>query len=104
MNFAEQLKAESDLAVVKFADEFSETIKPKLEQSAKEGYGAYKFKVEQLKDSEKEKLHLYTSPVLVDRLNKNLDGVSVEYKKEFVENLLFKGRGWHEHYLIFRWR
>lgn len=103
MNFAQQLKAESDLAVVKFADEFSETIKPKLEASAKEGYSAYRYKVDQQNENEKGKLHLYTSPVLVDRLNKNLNGVTVEYEKTFVENLLFKGRGWNEHYLIFRW-
>lgn len=103
MNFAEQLKAESDQAVVKFADEFTETIKSRLEESAKEGYSAFRYKVDKNKESEKEKLHLYISPVLVDRLNKNLDGVSVEYEKEFVENLLFKGRGWYEHYLVFRW-
>lgn len=103
MNFAEQLKAESDLATIKFADEFSETIKPKLADAAKEGYSAYRYKINQLTESEKEKLHLYTSPVLVDRLNKKLDGVLVEHEKVFVENLLFKGRGLHEHYLVFRW-
>lgn len=103
MNFAEQLNAKKKLRVIAFADEFLETIRPKLINSAEKGYSAYRYTVDTNLDSEKEKLQLYSDSLFVDHLNKNLDGVTVVYEKEFVENLLLKGFGFYKHHLVFSW-
>ncbi|MBS4172103.1 hypothetical protein [Bacillus sp. FJAT-49736] len=103
MNFAEQLNAKKNWKVIDFANELLETIKPKLINSAEKGYTGYKYTIDTNNPYEKEKLQLYSDPLFVEHLNKNLDGVKVRYEKEFVENLFFKGYGWYKHYLIFNW-
>lgn len=104
MNFAEQLNAKKSLKVIELAKEFLETIKPRLINSSEKGYSAFKYTIDTDIESEKEKLHLYTDPLFVEHLNKNLDGVKVSYEKEFKENLLFKGFGWYKHHIIFSWK
>lgn len=101
MNFAEQLEAKKNLKVIEFAEEFLKTIKPRLIESADEGYSAFRFNIDLNNPTEKEKSHLYTSSVFIEHLNKHLDGVEVRYEKEFVQGLL--GYGWYKHYLIFEW-
>lgn len=53
--------------------------------------------------TKKDKLHFYSSPLFVEHLNKNLDGVKVCFEEHFKESIFFKGRGWYKHYLIFNW-
>jgi hypothetical protein len=103
MNFAEQLKAKKDLKAIELANEFLEEIKPKLITSAEKGYSAFEYTIDTAMESEKEKLQIYSNTVFIEHLNKNLDGVKAVYKREFTENILFKGYGWFKHYLIFTW-
>ncbi|MFG3613115.1 hypothetical protein [Rummeliibacillus stabekisii] len=103
MNFAEQLEAKSNLKVIEFAEKFLEEIKPQLIKSAEEGFNGFRVQIDLNKPENKEKFHLYSNPIFVEHLNKHLDGVKVQYKKEFVENLLIKGYGWYKHYLVFNW-
>ena len=103
MNFAEQLKAQSDLAIIKCADEFIERVKEKLEAAAKNGHSKYRVNLDYTTEEGKKTFHLYTNSVMVDRLNEKLEGVVVEYKKEWIESYLLPGRGHHDHYLLFSW-
>lgn len=103
MNFAEELEAKKNLKVIDFANEFLETTKLRLIESAEKGYSSLNFQIDLDNPNEKEKLHLYSNPLFVEHLNKHLDGVKVNYKKEYVENLLWRGHGWYRHYLIFKW-
>ena len=103
MNFAEQLEAKANLKVIEFAKEFAETIKPTLIESAEKGYSGYRYTIDTNDSSEKEKMHLYANPLFIEQLNKNLDGVKVEYEEEYIENIIFSGRGWYKHHIVFRW-
>ncbi|MCM3413546.1 hypothetical protein [Metabacillus litoralis] len=103
MNFAEQLNEKKDKKALEFAELFLEEIKPILINSAGEGYSAFRYAIDTNLDSEKAKLPLYSNSLFVEKLNENLDGVEVSYKKEFVENLIFKGYGHYKHSLLFKW-
>ena len=103
MNFGERLNAKKNLKVIEFANEFLLEIKPKLIRSAEEGYSAYRYQINTEIQSEKDKLQMYSDTLFVKELNENLDGVKVVYKKEFVENILFRGYGHTNHYLVFSW-
>lgn len=97
MGLLEELQSKRKDAQVEKAKEFVGYIKPRLIESAEKGYKGFTFKVE------KEDRHLYSSDTFVDYLNENLEGVKVEYRATFFENLFVKGRGYYEHELHFTW-
>lgn len=100
MIFLDELKSKSNDKILSYAKGFLEEIKPILIQSAEEGYRGYRVKIDKNNSSN---LHMQSSQVFIDYLNENLDGVEVEYKKDFHESPFRKGYGSYKHYLIFLW-
>lgn len=100
MNFAEELKSKSNEKKLEFAKVFLKDLKPKLIKSANEGYRAFRIDIEK---NNSDNLQIQSSQFFIDYLNKNLDGVKAEYKKDFIESPFLKGYGSYEHYLIFSW-
>lgn len=107
MELAEILAEKRNNKVIDEAQTFIEKIKPRLIEAAEKGYAGYDHKI----NVDNENIQVYKNQVfldylnekLLDYLNEKLGGVICTFETRFIENLIFKGRGWNDFYLNFRW-
>ena len=99
MEFAEMLAEKRNNKAIDEAETFIEKIKPRLIKAAEEGYAGFNYKI----NAENENIQVYKNQVFIDYLNEKLGGVICEFETRYIENSIFKGRGWNDFYLNFRW-
>lgn len=99
MTLLEELTAAATTAQEEYILDFAERMEAQIKGAASRGFYTYRYDMH--KDSDN--LHLMTDPNFTEMLEILLDGVKVTYKKEVKEYLLFKGRTYTDHSLIFSW-
>ena len=80
-----------------------EYIKPKLIESAEKGFSSLSYNIDLDIPSEKEKLQLYSDPLFTEHLNEKLDGVKVEFEREWRKFIFGKDLGYYKHQIHFIW-
>lgn len=98
MKFVEELQQSETKKVVAHAIKFAEEIKPKLVESAEMGYGGMDFALEGREDA-----HILRKALFIETVKENLDGCTVQLRKDEYVNILTKGK-YYKSYIDIRWR
>lgn len=106
MNLKEELAQKSDEKLDNKAKKLAEIMKPKLIESASEGYQSLKINLQKYPDYIEPYLHFIGAKRFCHYLSIQLDGISVCYTQEprFLQAFGEKALVGHTPYLIFDWR
>lgn len=97
MNFAKELKELREDSLADYAIEFVENIKPKLIESAADGYNGFEVKLEDREDA-----HILRNSEFRENLELLLEGCKVRIDSKEFTNILFKNK-YHKYYLVISW-
>ena len=98
MNFVEELQQAETKKTVEYATEFATDIKPKLIESAEEGYNGYNIQLKDRDDS-----HILQKDLFLKTLEKQLDGCTVKLDQAEYTDLLFKTK-YYRKFINISWK